>query len=215
MRKPINHTTLCAAVLLPALSLAFSSCLQEASHPVAEPITRSVAPDEAVLRFSVGTPTVPDTKSVITEDHFETGIRSILLLVMGEDGSWKTIYREASSGYLSTGAGNAVLTLDEVTVKALTQRYDVYAFVNMGNVMGAIPSDAAGRPLPEAFVYNLPASYAGLNTSGLPMCSRSTLRAGSVVPYGSGGAVNLTLTLRRLMAKVILSVNKSGPEVCH
>lgn len=210
MRKPINHTTLCAAVLLPALSLAFSSCLQEASHPVAEPITRSVAPDEAVLRFSVGTPSVPGTKSVITEDHFETGIRSILLLVMGEDGSWKTVYREASSGYLSTGAGNAVLTLDEVTVKALTQRYDVYAFVNMGNVMGAMPSDAAGRPLPEAFVYALPASYAGLNTSGLPMCSRSTLMAGSVVPYGSGGAVNLTLTLRRLMAKVILSVNKSG-----
>lgn len=209
MRTALNHTILAAACILATLS----SCRQEnhADGREARP-SADIAPGETLLSFTINCPAATkDTKSVITGEHFETGIRSILILVIGEDGSWKKAYKEApSSGYLSTGTGNVDLDLDDMTLKAWSQHYDVYAFANMGDVTASMPTDASGKPDPEAFAYSLPDTYADIGTHGMPMCAKGALQSAELVPYSRGGTVNLTLTLRRLMAKVVISVRKNG-----
>lgn len=163
---------------------------------------------DMLVSFTVNTPAVAETtKSVITGDYFETGIRSILILIAGEDGSYKKVYKEATSGFLSTGIGGAVLQLDGVNLKAKYQRYDIYAFVNMGDVLSSIPKDASGKLNPASFAYRLPDEYADLGTRGMPMCAQASLEANEL---GTGGETRVRLTLRRLMAKVMISVSKSG-----
>ena len=190
--------------------LFFGMSCQRENGPVEQepgsPVT--LESGEAALSFCVITPVVGvDTKSVITDTYFETGIRSILILVLGEDGSWKSTYKEASSGYLSTGTGVAALDLDAVKVRACYQDYTVYAFVNMGNVMDNMPVDASGKPTPDAYVYSLPVAYPDLGTRGMPMCAKVTVDTDDLP---AGGQANVVLTLRRLMAKVVISVNKTG-----
>ena len=73
--------------------LFFGMSCQRENGPVEQepgsPVT--LESGEAALSFCVSTPVVGDnTKSVITDTYFETGIRSILILVLGEDGSWKS-----------------------------------------------------------------------------------------------------------------------------
>ena len=190
--------------------LFFGMSCQRENGPVEQEPGSPVALEsgEAALSFRVSTPVVVDnTKSVITDTYFETGIRSILILVLGEDGSWKSTYKEASSGYLSTGTGVAALELDAVRVRACYQDYTVYAFVNMGNVMDNMPVDASGKPTPDAYVYSLPVAYPDLGTRGMPMCAKETVDTDDLP---AGGQANVVLTLRRLMAKVVISVNKTG-----
>ena len=185
------------------------SCQREDGPVEREPgLPVALESGEAALSFRVSTPVaVDDTKSVITDTYFETGIRSILILVLGEDGSWESTYKEASSGYLSTGTGVAALALDVVRVRACYQDYTVYAFVNMGNVMDNMPVDASGKPTPDAYVYSLPVAYSDLSMLGMPMCAKVTVDSDDLP---AGGQANVVLTLRRLMAKVVISVNKTG-----
>ncbi len=209
MRIILKNSFFSVVCFLTVLFFGVLSCQRE-NGPVEQEPGSSVALEsgEAALSFRVSTPVVGvDTKSVITDTYFETGIRSILILVLGEDGSWKSTYKEASSGYLSTGTGVAALDLDAVKVRACYQDYTVYAFVNMGNVMDNMPVDASGKPTPDAYVYSLPVAYPDLGTRGMPMCAKETVDTDDLP---AGGQANVVLTLRRLMAKVVISVNKTG-----
>ena len=209
MRIILKNSFFSVVCFLTALFFGVLSCQRE-DGPVKQEPGSSVALEsgEAALSFRVSTPVVgDDTKSVITDTYFETGIRSILILVLGEDGSWKSTYKEASSGYLSTGTGVAALDLDAVRVRACYQDYTVYAFVNMGDVMDNMPVDASGKPTPDAYVYSMPVAYPDLGTRGMPMCAKATVDTDDLP---AGGQANVVLTLRRLMAKVVISVNKTG-----
>ena len=209
MRIILKNSFFSVVCFLTVLFFGVLSCQRE-NGPVEQesgsPVT--LESGEAALSFCVSTPVVGvDTKSVITDTYFETGIRSILILVLGEDGSWKSTYKEVSSGYLSTGTGVAALDLDAVKVRACYQDYTVYAFVNMGNVMDNMPVDASGKPTPDAYVYSLPVAYPDLGTRGMPMCAKVTVDTDDLP---AGGQANVVLTLRRLMAKVVISVKKTG-----
>ena len=198
---------------LPVL-LGLFSCMREENPAIDEKGQEiNVADDEALLTFTVGSPVdVEQTKSVITDADFEDGIKSVLLLVVGEDGEWKKAYRSATGGaWLSTGHGSGSgVTLPGILLRAGSQAYTVYVFANMGDVETSIPRDASGRLLPESFVYWLPDTYAGLNDNGMPMCVSTTIAASALQPYRSAGKHEVTLTLRRLMSKVNITVNKSG-----
>ena len=207
----LNHRLLACAAFLHTLILAVVSCRQEdvqKTSIVTQPVT--IAPDEALLSFSVGSPVDVDTKSVITDANFESGIRTLLVLIVGEDGSWKKIYREASApSWLSTGIGHGV-SMSGVRVRADYQAYNIYVFANMGDVTDAIPVDGSGRLLPNSYVHSLPDNYVELNTKGLPMCATTSIAASDVKPFRSVGTLTVPLTLRRLMAKIVLSVDKTG-----
>ncbi len=209
MRTILKNSFFSVVCFLTVLFFGGLSCQRE-NGPVEQEPGSPVALEsgEAALSFRVSTPVVVDnTKSVITDTYFETGIRSILILVLGEDGSWKSTYKEASSGYLSTGTGVVALDLDAVKVRACYQDYTVYAFVNMGNVMDNMPVDASGKPTPDVYVYSMPVAYSDLGTRGMPMCAKVTVDTDDLP---AGGQANVVLTLRRLMAKVVISVNKTG-----
>lgn len=209
MRTVLNHTILSAACLLTAIAAATVSCRQEELPATTESKGVAAASDEALVSICVGAPVDAETKSVISGTNFESGIRSLLVLFVGEDGSWKKSYSSASSGYLTTGQGQ-VMSLEPVTLKAQAQRYDIYAFANMGDVTASIPLDGAGKLNPAAYVHPLPASYADLAASGMPMCVSTSIEASALQPYRVAGTYPLTLTLRRLLSKVNITVNKSG-----
>ena len=198
---------------LPVL-LGLFSCMREENPAIDEKGQEiNVADDEALLTFTVGSPVdVEQTKSVITDADFEDGIKSVLLLVVGEDGEWKKAYRSATGGaWLSTGHGSGSgVTLPGILLRAGSQAYTVYVFANMGDVETSIPRDASGRLLPESFVYWLPDTYAVLNDNGMPMCVSTTIAASALQPYRSAGKHEVTLTLRRLLSKVNITVNKAG-----
>lgn len=208
MRTVLNHTILSAACLLTALAAATVSCRQEELPATTESKGVAAASDEALVSIRVGAPVDAETKSVVSGTNFESGIRSLLVLFVGEDGSWKKSYSSASSGYLTTGQGQ-VMSLEPVTLKAQAQRYDIYAFANMGDVTASIPLDGAGKLNPAAYVHPLPASYADLAASGMPMCVSTSVSASALQPYSHAGVYSCNLTLRRLLSKVVVKVVKN------
>ncbi len=60
---------------------------------------------------------------------------------------------------------------------------------------------------PQNWVYTLPENFSSLNSTGLPMCGSARINASEIV---AGGTTSKTLTLRRLLSKVNITVNKSG-----
>ena len=201
-----------ALLLVLPVFLGLSSCLRE-ENPVVDEKGQEiiVADNEALLSFTVDSPVDAEmTKSVISDANFESGIRTLLVLIVGEDGSWKKSYKAASApSWLSAGVGNGV-TMSDVRVRADYQAYGIYVFANMGDIEASIPRDASGRILPESYVYALPDSYTEFNTTGMPMCASTTISASALKPYRSVGTHEVNLTLRRLMSKVNITVNKSG-----
>ncbi len=201
-----------ALLLVLPVFLGLSSCLRE-ENPVVDEKGQEiiVADNEALLSFTVDSPVDAEmTKSVISDANFESGIRTLLVLIVGEDGSWKKSYKAASApSWLSAGVGNGV-TMPDVRVIADYQAYGIYVFANMGDIEASIPRDASGRILPESYVYALPDSYTEFNTTGMPMCASTTISASALKPYRSVGTHEVNLTLRRLMSKVNITVNKSG-----
>ena len=200
--KNIRFGLRAAALLTLVLAglLTAASCVREEIHD--EAARTGIASDQAILSFSVTDPGVELTKSQITAPGFDTGIQSVFILLVGSDGQWKKCY---------SSSGNSGLT--EFTIKADgSTYYDVYALVNMGNInvggstAPSIPI-SGGAVHPEDLVYTLPSTFSSLGSTGLPMCGYTRLAASSITP----GAVNdVSVTLRRLLSKVVVTINKSS-----
>lgn len=75
--------------------------------------------------------------------------------------------------------------------------YDLYALANMGDRSADLPSDR--NTLLEDYTYTVP-SYADVNGKGIPMTGR-------IENYVAGSGADSTFGLRRLFAKVTLTVN--------
>lgn len=183
-----------AALTLTLLLPSAVSCQREMA-PVGMEREVRIEKGESVLSFSLDNTGFDEgTKSVITETGFETNVHNVLILVVGSDGHWKKTY----SG---SGAGG----LKKLTVNADgTVSYTIYALVNMGDV--EIPT-VGGELRPDLLVYTLPEAFSGLNGKGIPMCGKYDLPASAIVP---NGVTSVSVVLRRLLSKVVVSINKSG-----
>ena len=180
------------AMALAAL-LASTACQRE--EPLSEE-RQVMGREESLLSFKLEEPGLnPMSKSVIGATDFESGIRNVLILLVGSDGHWRKTYSPDGAA----GLEEMLILADGVT------SYHIYAFVNMGNV--SLPTDAGGHVLPDAFAYTLPDSFESLGDSGLPMCGYSEIEASAITP---GGISSVTIRLRRLLSKVVVKVNKSG-----
>ena len=180
------------AMALAAL-LASTACQRE--EPPSEE-RQVMGREESLLSFKLEEPGLnPMSKSVIGATDFESGIRNVLILLVGSDGHWRKTYSPDGAA----GLQEMLILADGVT------SYDIYAFVNMGNV--SLPTEAGGHIHPEAFAYTLPDRFESLGDSGLPMCGHSELEASDITP---GGISSVTIDLHRLLSKVVVTVNKSG-----
>ncbi len=196
--KKNTFVALLAVILLLAV---LPACVREET-PVVESSQSVLASNEAVLSFTVKDPGVNQTKSVISASEFDTDIKSIFILVVGSDNQWKKCY--SSSG--NAGLSNFVVKADGSTY------YDIYAFVNMGNInIGGTTAPyipvSGGIADPESFVYTLPDTFSDLSSTGLPMCGYKRLNASDIV---QGSTVNVSVILRRLLSKVIVRVDKTS-----
>lgn len=180
-----------AALALTVLMMAVS-CQREIAPIEQEGV--QIEKGESVLSFSLENPGFDEgTKSVITDPTFESGIKSIMVLVVSSDGHWKRTYSTTVSG------------LKTLTISADgSTSYTVYAFANMGDV--DIPT-VSGVIRPDLFAYTLPSSFSGLNSTGLPMAGSAVVPASSVVP---NGVTNITVRLNRLLSKVIVKIDKGS-----
>ena len=180
-----------AALALTILMMAVS-CQREITPIEQEGV--QIEKGESVLSFSLENPGFDEnTKSVITDPTFESGIKNILVLVVGSDGHWKKTYSTTVSG------------LKNLTIRADgSTSYTVYAFANMGEV--DVPT-VGGVMRPDLFAYTLPNSFSGLNSTGLPMAGSTSVPASSVVP---NGVTNITVRLNRLLSKVIVRIDKGS-----
>ncbi|MBQ4389803.1 MAG: DUF4906 domain-containing protein [Bacteroidales bacterium] len=175
-------------------AFTLASCVrEEIPHDLAAEPQAKVAATESLLTLSFEEPGVnPDTKSVINAADFDNAIKSVLVYLVSSDGSWKKAY---------SSSGNAGLADKEFTILADgSTYYDIYALVNMGEADFTPAS-------PQNWVYTLPESFSSLNSTGLPMCGSARINANEIV---AGGTTSKTLTLRRLLSKVNITVNKSG-----
>lgn len=179
---------------LAVAAFTLASCVrEEIPHDLAAESQAKVAATESLLALSFEEPGEnPDTKSVISAADFDNAIKSVLVYLVSSDGHWKKAY---------SSSGNAGLADKEFTILADgSTYYDIYALVNMGEADFTPAS-------PQNWVYTLPESFSSLSSTGLPMCGSARINASEIV---AGGTTSKTLTLRRLMSKVNITVNKSG-----
>lgn len=191
MRTKSSISTFVALVL--SVFVLSPSCQREVAQIETEVV--HVEQGESVLSFRLDSPGFDEsTKSVITDPTFESGIKSVLVLVVGSDGHWKKAYATTVDG------------LKQLTIRADgVTSYTVYAFANMGDV--TIPTGAGGEIRPDLFAYTLPDSFSGLNSTGLPMAGSIAVPAATVVP---NGVTNITVPLNRLLSKVVVTIDKGG-----
>ena len=191
MRTKSSISTFVALAL--SVFVLSPSCQREVAQIETEVV--HVEQGESVLSFRLDSPGFDEsTKSVITDPTFESGIKSVLVLVVGSDGHWKKAYATTVGG------------LKQLTIRADgVTSYTVYAFANMGDV--TIPTGTGGEIRPDLFAYTLPDSFSGLNSTGLPMAGSIAVPAATVVP---NGVTNITVPLNRLLSKVVVTIDKGG-----
>lgn len=179
---------------LAVAAFTLASCVrEEIPHDLAVEPQAKVAATESLLALSFEEPGVnPDTKSVINAADFDNAVKSVLVYLVDPDGHWKKAY---------SASGSSGLADKKFTILADgSTYYDIYALVNMGEADFTPAS-------PQNWVYTLPESFSSLSSTGLPMCGSARINASEIV---AGGTTSKTLTLRRLMSKVNITVNKSG-----
>ncbi len=179
---------------LAVAAFTLASCVrEEIPHDLAAESQAKVAATESLLALSFEEPGEnPDTKSVISAADFDNAVKSVLVYLVDPDGHWKKAY---------SASGSSGLADKKFTILADgSTYYDIYALVNMGEANFTPAS-------PQNWVYTLPENFSSLNSTGLPMCGSARINASEIV---AGGTTSKTLTLRRLMSKVNITVNKSG-----
>ena len=179
---------------LAVAAFTLASCVrEEIPHDLAAESQAKVAATESLLALSFDEPGEnPDTKSVISAADFDNAVKSVLVYLVDLDGHWKKAY---------SASGSSGLADKKFTILADgSTYYDIYALVNMGEANFTPAS-------PQNWVYTLPESFSSLSSTGLPMCGSARINASEIV---AGGTTSKTLTLRRLLSKVNITVNKSG-----
>lgn len=177
-------------VIVSVVSLLVLGCSREAPVSIAD--APESAPTESVVTVSV-TPPEPlkGTGSIyFTEDEMSV-IRNVVIYGVDEEtGLWRRAYLVPSGTDVTT-----MMTF--VTGRPVT----FYVLANMGNV--EIPNGTGGRLDVEGFSYLIP-SRASLETSGIPMAGKAEVGAASFT-----GDMNVSIGLERLMAKLVVSVDKT------
>ncbi len=124
-----------------------------------------------------------DTKSVLSEsDSYANSINSLTL----------AFYDEAAGKLMATvysSSGDIDIELDR------SRTYHIFALANMGDLTGSMPTDMGDL---KGFRYEIQ-SYSALRSSGLPMVYEGVSPWKAVLP----------VSLRRLMAKLVITVDTS------
>lgn len=150
--------------------------------PVGEPI--DTAPCELVLSVEGTGETLAPTRSVLPGDAaFETKVTEITVLSYN-----------ASTGVLEDAS---YFTTNPFTL-SLESRYghDLYILVNMGDLRGSAPASRSGA---SGIGYSIP-SYSSVSSKGIPMAAQKSVAAGTK---------SVTIPVRRLMAKLAVTVDHS------
>ena len=149
------------------------------------PSDRTDLPDcEVALSVEGKTPSA-ETRSVLpATDAFEKKISDVTVMAYTAAGILET------AEYFSS-TGTFTISLSKATAHTL------YLFVNMGDLRGAAPNAESGI---ASVSYAVP-SYSSVSTKGIPMAGKKTI---------SAGATSATVNVRRLMAKLLLTVDHGG-----
>lgn len=170
-------------ILLGALLL---SCHRESSAPES-----CAAGEECVVSLTVGRE--PVTKSILPAG-IENRLDNAFVLILSQDGYSRYQYFD----FTSASQPNTV----DWRLPA-GRAYTVYAVGNMGNILNSLPRTETGYDM-ASFRYEIPA-YAGL--TAMPMAKTAVFSASQ---FTDGANIQLSIALERLMAKVVVRVNKSG-----
>ena len=168
-----------------ALAAAAALCLSSCSERV-EP----AFPDGGAVRFSLSDEGYygPETRTLLTAPDIETKRSSVTLAAYRAG----TLY---ASGYFTSGLSAMPLQL------VGGETYDIYAFVNMGDLTGRLPSSASGL---SGVSYAIP-SWQSVNSSGIPMTG--VLESFTVSASNPQGTVPVT----RRFAKVTATLTCTWP----
>lgn len=128
----------------------------------------------------------PATRSLLTASDIETKVTSVTLAAYKYDGGTPSL--EKTGYYTSNFSAMPLILMKDET-------YDVYAFVNMGDVSSRVPTNPSAL---SSTMFSVP-SYSQVNTNGIPM---SGVRSG-FVPAEAGSQ---TVSVRRLFARVNLNL---------
>jgi hypothetical protein len=168
-----------------ALAACAALCLSSCAGRV-EP----AFPEGGAVRFSLLDEGYngPETRTLLTAPDIETKRSSVTLAAYRAG----TLY---ASGYFTSGLSAMPLAL------IAGETYDVYAFVNMGDLTGRLPSSASGL---SGVTYDIP-SWQSVNSSGIPMTG--VLESFTVSASSPQG----TVPVKRRFAKVTATLTCTWP----
>jgi len=175
----------CKRALCRAAAFLCVSC----SLPVPIPVPVVEQAGEQTLRLDIAAET-EDTKSALYTDESFNRLHDVTVYGIDETGFWRKAYLSSADGLSATTTLNFPAGRDVV----------IYALANMGDV--TVPPGSDGKPDFAGFVYML-SPTANLAQTGFPM-------AGSIATRLVPGQNSLSLSLKRLFAKVQVSVDKNG-----
>ena len=128
------------------------------------------------------------TKSVFSEGEMYRA-PAVTVYAVGKDGFWK-------KDIFSSGGKNKMRLPPG-------QSYTFFALANLGD--DTLPTDRNGKLHPEQFVYLIPDRIGTLSLQGIPMAAE----ASADIP-ARGGELRVSIALQRLLAKVVVTIDKSG-----
>ena len=149
------------------------------------PTAHADAPDCEVVLSVEGESPSPGTRSVLpSTDAFEKKITDVTVLAYTSAGTLET-----AEYYSSTGTFTISLSRET--------GHTLYLLVNMGDLRGSAPDAESGV---GGVSWTIP-SYSSISSKGIPMAGKKTI---------SAGATTASINVRRLMAKLLLTVDHGG-----
>ena len=149
------------------------------------PAARADGPDCEVVLSVEGESLSPDTRSVLpSTDAFEKKITDVTVLAYTSAGTLET-----AEYYSSTGSFTISLSRET--------GHTLYLFVNMGDLRSSAPNAESGV---GNVSWAIP-SYSSVSSKGIPMAGKKAI---------SAGASTASINVRRLMAKLLLTVDHGG-----
>ena len=149
------------------------------------PAVRTDVPDCEVVLSVEGESLSPDTRSVLpSTDAFEKKITDVTVLAYTSAGTLET-----AEYYTSTGSFTISLSRET--------GHTLYLFVNMGALRSSATNAESGV---GNVSWTIP-SYSSVSSKGIPMAGKKAI---------SAGATTASINVRRLMAKLLLTVDHGG-----
>lgn len=179
--KRTNSCGLATILAAALLSFAAASCRKEEALP--GPAEEPAATEGVTFRLQDTEPLTVGSRSLLTAADIETKKTSVTLAAYS--GGRLHVKRHFTAG------------LDAMPLSLVKgTSYNVYAFVNMGDVTASLPD---GEGSLGSSYYSIP-SYSAVNAAGLPMTG---VREGFV----AGSSADRTVPVRRLFAKVTANLS--------